>query len=49
MSKSTCLQNFTGTPLCHSNVKLKTYTGEALDVCGESEMMCGESEMMCGE
>ena len=38
ISKSKYLQNFSNTPLCPSNVNLKTYTGEALDVWGE--IMC---------
>ena len=41
MSKSTYMQKFSGTPLHPSNVKLKTYTGETLVVCGEMQCDVG--------
>ena len=37
MSKSTYLQKFSSVSLVPSNAKLKTYTGESLNVCGEME------------
>ena len=35
MSKSVYKENFSNVPLFPSKVKLKTYTGEMLDICGE--------------
>jgi len=37
MSKSTYTQKFSNFPLYPSNLELKTYTGEALTVCGEMQ------------